>query len=285
MDNELIKNIHVINLDRSQDRLKLFDENMKKYNLNYKRFKAVDGKKLNLKDIKKSTTNMCRSILCNRSIIGCALSHILLWKQISESTDKWHFIIEDDIHLNDKALPYLDKLKKEILNEDDIIISLQCTGPLCFGGKSKFSQLHKPVFPLGTCAYLITKNTAKKLYDYFKINKINYHLDNQMAFNISSLNIKRYTTSNNVIINTGDNNSTVSNNSLWIMGNVLNKLGLSNINWMFSVPILTIDMQYTINFYMVLFVILLLLNIFVFNSILLYIYLLLEFTLSFIIKF
>ena len=75
----MIKNIYVINLDRNKNRLKRIDENLKKYNLSYKRFSAIDGSKLDYKDIIDNTTSYCRHLLCNKSIIGCAMSHIKLW--------------------------------------------------------------------------------------------------------------------------------------------------------------------------------------------------------------
>jgi GR25 family glycosyltransferase involved in LPS biosynthesis len=38
--NDLLKNVYVINLERSKDRLKNIDSNLKKYGIKYKRFKC-----------------------------------------------------------------------------------------------------------------------------------------------------------------------------------------------------------------------------------------------------
>lgn len=41
---------------------------------------------------------------CNRSIIGCAISHITLWGTVSQSNDKWHLILEDGAEFTDGTL-------------------------------------------------------------------------------------------------------------------------------------------------------------------------------------
>ena len=274
---DLLKNVYVINLERSRDRLNNIDSNLKKYNINYKRFNAIDGKNLSLDIINNNTTLLCRYFLCNRSLIGCALSHITLWEEISKQEDKWHLILEDDIEFSNNTIKFLKKLEESsIINEDNIIISLSCIGPLCTElSYNSSSEIIQPIFPLGTPAYLITKNSAKKLYEYFINNKINYHIDFQIAWNHNNLGIK-YLTIEPAVVNLSDNNSTIGPQSMYILANILNYLGFNRLVWHLSVPLITINLSFSINGFIILWFLLLLLNIIIIHSVLLFIYLLFE---------
>jgi len=297
----LLNNVYVVNLERSKDRLENIDKNLKKYGISYKRFNAVDGKKMSDDEISQMTTSACRYLLCNKSIIGCAMSHISLWNIISQSSDKWHLVLEDDIEFTNKTIDFINALSRSsIMNEDNIIISLACIGPFCGGPKVNIPKtssseynpesylvelsLVESRFPLGTAAYFITKNTAKKLYDHFIKYKINYHIDNQIASNLSTLGIK-YLATTDEVITVDQSNSTIGSKSMYILSTILNKFGMSNIAWLLSVPILTINMTVAIDGYIFIFILLLAINLIFLNSILLYIYLLIELVIWIILKF
>lgn len=278
--NKLLKNVYVINLERSKDRLQKIDTNLKKYGIKYNRFDAIDGNKLTKEEINNITTSSCRYILCNKSIIGCAMSHITLWSNISKSQDKWHLILEDDAEITPKTIDFLNRLNGlSIMNDDDIIISLSCIGVLC-SGKSQLmidNLLLEPILPLGMSGYLITKDTAKKLYDYFTKYKINYHVDAQLAFNTSALGIKHLVPTEDVISIQGYNDSTIGTRLEYLLARILDFLGLSKLAWYLSEPLITINMTVSINGYIILFIILLIINILLIGSILLYFYLMIEF--------
>ena len=68
-----------------------------KYNIEYKRFEAIYGKDLDDNYIKDNTSKICNYILCNHGMIGCALSHITLQKQlINDNNNDKYIILEDD---------------------------------------------------------------------------------------------------------------------------------------------------------------------------------------------
>lgn len=290
--NPLLKNVYVINLERSKNRLKNIDTNLKKFGIKYIKFNAVDGKKLTTEEIDKVTTIPCRYLLCNRSIVGCAMSHIGVWKMISESNDKWHLILEDDAVFTDETIKFLNNLSKSpVIDNDNIIISLTCIGMFCDGEKTTIdlgndylqNMLVEPNYPLSFAAYLITKNTAKKLYDHFNLNKIQYHIDHQVVWNLSKLGIKYYTTNPEIIeMNSHYADTNIGSNYLYLLSNFLKILGLDNLAWHLSVPTFTINMTIMINGYILIFLSLLLLNFFVFNNIIIYIYLLLELVIAII---
>ena len=83
--NKLLENIYFINLDESKDRLKTMNETAEKHNLNFIRYPAFHGKKINRDDFiknKKIKENGPKG-----GKLGCALSHIYLWeKSIKKKT-------------------------------------------------------------------------------------------------------------------------------------------------------------------------------------------------------
>ena len=286
---KLLNNIYVVNLDRSKDRLAKIDMNLKKYGLKYERFPAVDGKSLTEDEINKSITSLCQYVLCNKSQVGCALSHIKLWKMISTSSEKWHLILEDDLELNDKTINFINKLEKSpLVNSNNTIISLWCTGPFCTDSflhsnsiKDEQQLITKPFFPLGTVAYLITNDAAGKLYDYFEKNKINYHVDYQLAYNLKDIGIEYYTVKEAIIQLDNSAESTITTSSSSITAKILNAIGLSKVSWYLSIPIMTFNLKYTISGFVLIFILLLLLNVFIFHNKLIYIYTILELLIAF----
>lgn len=106
--------ITFINLDRRPDRFKSMVNNFKKNNINnYVRFKAIDGKNLiidkNIEEMFKDNTFGWR-----RGVIGAALSHYTLWKELVNSKFDYYLIMEDDIILNDNFDVYLKDIKNKI---------------------------------------------------------------------------------------------------------------------------------------------------------------------------
>ena len=72
-------NIFIINLDRSKDRLENIKENCKNANINFIRWNAIDGSKLNINKL-ISNNQLDSNHKMMVGAIGCSLSHISLWK-------------------------------------------------------------------------------------------------------------------------------------------------------------------------------------------------------------
>lgn len=129
------------------------------------------------------TTPMCNNF-CSIGMVGCASSHILLWKYISEKEDGLYMIIEDDTYIDFKAIESKMKDIALIFKKYKNIL-LQITGEgFLLKSIEKFNSLsmlnYKYNFFLG--CYMLTPNTAKILYQYFLKNKINYHIDFTLNF-------------------------------------------------------------------------------------------------------
>tara|TARA_Y100000991_G_C21954275_1_gene341307 strand:- start:863 stop:1645 length:783 start_codon:yes stop_codon:yes gene_type:complete len=110
---------YVINLDRSPDRLKKIKIQCDNAGIKFERWRAYDGSKLNLNDLKQ------KKILSpqNKMIvgaIGCSMSHINLWKHCNQLNDKYILVLEDDCLIDKKFKKKLKLYIKQLPNNWDI---------------------------------------------------------------------------------------------------------------------------------------------------------------------
>lgn len=286
----LLDNIYVINMDKSIDRLNMIKDNFNEYNLKFTRFPAVDGKKIKKSILNKNTTLLCKTILCNKGIIGCSLSHINIWKQlVNDKSTNYYVVLEDDSvvdNLTIETLEEIDTIKDKI---DFDMISLFCgpEGNILCNQYDKIYELSngiiigKPFLALTTTGYIISKKGAKKLISY--INKINYHVDTEIAINTLFRNINYYSLNMNVVKPNWKINSTIEkSNSKSILINLLSSMKLYKLVTILNVNVITINMKYSIPLYSLLLVLLLLINIFIIDSIFLNVIIIVELILSII---
>ncbi|MEP7272631.1 MAG: glycosyltransferase family 25 protein, partial [Acidobacteriota bacterium] len=97
--------IKLLNLDRRPDRLKTFREAaLAKAGARFlercERFRAVDGESLVMDD---DIRHLFRGNDFNyrRGMIGCALSHLEIWKEAAKTDDATFLVFEDDVRLTD----------------------------------------------------------------------------------------------------------------------------------------------------------------------------------------
>lgn len=262
--------IYVINLKKNTDRLENINNIMNKYNLKYKKFNAIYGKEMTNDEINKNVNNFCKTILCNKGIVGCAMSHITLWKQlINDNKSDKYLILEDDI--NDIDIMQLNNLINYINNNnlEFNYINLYCGGPFCKKSLKKEIiinnnlKLNESIFFFGTVGYIINKNGAKKLIDMINKYKIIYHIDFTISFyKLLNRDFIYYNTNYN-LIKLNDNlnlDSSISMKHTTILSTVLNYMGLQNISWYLNVPIFTIFLKYEISLYLCILIILLIIN-------------------------
>ncbi len=172
--------IFIINLKNKKDNYKRTINQLKKTNLeanNIYRYNALDGKKVNLWN---ENINLFCKLFCTKKIIGCGLSHIMLYKKLQKFDDEYFLILEDDI----KIMPEIDYKKKidNILNKFNNIdkkwdvINLNNQGFFC----KTYKKMQ--YFCGSSASYLISKNGVKK----FSNLKLGYHIDfnrNSKIFN------------------------------------------------------------------------------------------------------
>ena len=96
-DYSLINKVYFINLDRSNERLKLIHNYAKGADLNIDRFKGFDGAKLNFDKLFKNKIFTDFIYKSKKGMIGCTYSHIKLWEQIMMEDNQYILILEDDV--------------------------------------------------------------------------------------------------------------------------------------------------------------------------------------------
>lgn len=169
--------IKVVNLERRKDRREKIAEALK--DIPYDIYKAVDGSSITI------TPEIMNLFMGNdfgnrKGVIGCALSHYYLWKQLVDDSLDYYFILEDDITVTNDFKTKIEKLKQE-------------TCDLCFLGYHMYSkdrnasyddkdgysvQAFQPnLFVGGTFGYFITKKGAQKMLDYVAKHGIKHGID------------------------------------------------------------------------------------------------------------
>jgi GR25 family glycosyltransferase involved in LPS biosynthesis/tetratricopeptide (TPR) repeat protein len=177
----------IVNLLRRTDRKEAMEVEFEKAGLDngYEFFEAVDGKELTLTD-EINTLFLSNDFGSRKGVIGCALSHYTLWKQLVASDSEYYTIFEDDIKLCDgfKAkwehasskenlagtdISFLGYHVREV-NKSEILKSLDSSS-----GYRRV--LDSNIYIGGFYAYIITRAGAKKMLDYIDKNGIKHGID------------------------------------------------------------------------------------------------------------
>ena len=182
---------------------------------NYDIFSAVDGKKINrnllfqYKMINQNVKEKHRD-----GVIGCALSHITLWKQ--NINKPYIVVLEDDIDLPKHFNVKLNNFINNIPNDYDI-----CQIYNWSGGKSKeyqksikINKFVKKGYPqYGTVGYIISKKGMKKLLK--KCVPIYSAIDVMISDNIKSGYLKSYVPVETLVLHKYKFNSSVCGDGLF----------------------------------------------------------------------
>jgi len=180
-------NIKIINLERRTDRKLVMTQLLKTANIrHFTFFKAVEGKTL-------ECTNELKKLFINndfgnrKGVMGCALSHLQLWKELL--ADKYHdyyLILEDDITINSQFKTQLEKLNSTMKEHEVLMLGYSMFPKQREAVKEiydiesdvlQINPLNKELYMGGTFAYSINKIGAQKLLDYIAINGIKHGID------------------------------------------------------------------------------------------------------------
>lgn len=166
-----------INMNKDKKRNKETIYELKKTNLSYERFSGYDGSIIDKKKLLQNNILSNFSILFNSNkIIGCAYSHIKLYKYIQTLDIDYALILEDDIVVLNPELDYT----KEITN---IILKYNFLNPMW-----KIIRLHSIGFDLGSAAAYIV---SKKKIDELSNMKLYYHIDCQQSFQYNIIHLNK----------------------------------------------------------------------------------------------
>jgi GR25 family glycosyltransferase involved in LPS biosynthesis len=196
----------IVNLDRRIDRMKSFAKRAPLNFLGYiNKLSAIDGKQLvstpQLQQIFNGNDYFMR-----KGIIGCALSHILLYINLINSSNDFYMIIEDDVRFVKKFPEKLIHICKQFDFSDEKIFDWDI---IYLGHSIKTHHIDsrtfdKNEFPIlekwskekaleksfgGTTSYLISKNGAKRLLEFINRNGMTNAIDTMQQKSADELNV------------------------------------------------------------------------------------------------
>ena len=201
--------IKCVNLERRLDRKKVMENLLSKTDLidNCDFVKAVDGLKLLLTD-ELEIMFSDNDFGTKRGAIGCALSHLELWKQlINDDLYNKYLVLEDDIEIDENIKFKLNQMN-DILNYDNnennnwdiIYLGFHIYNK----NKNKYNEKINTIKQLsiipydteitigGTFGYIINLSGANKLVNYIKNNGIKHGIDYLMFHCAEEMDLKHY---------------------------------------------------------------------------------------------
>lgn len=167
--------IFVVNLKKSKDRRKAMESQLKKLNLNYEIFEAVDGYNLPISEFEKYYDEHFfknRRPYYSLGIAGCTLSHYQLYRKIVDQKIENALILEDDMVINKDILSVLPFVEQQLKDDEVIMLFYQSRSSINISQPFKIpSSINKYALykvdslkGLGsTGGYCINYNTAKKM--------------------------------------------------------------------------------------------------------------------------
>ena len=262
----------VINLDRSPDRLEEIRSHLDARGVPFTRFSAVDGKQLPYDHIVKHTTVACRTLLCTKAIVGCALSHYKLWRHVADGSHQWVLILEDDAKLDVDFKDKMEVLHQSLQRHPEVdMVYLYAQGDYgqddmaasklfsqfmsAMGTKTNLpsSDVLVPPFPLCTAAYILSKRGAEKLARMVERDGIRYHIDFQISMfsDVNAIYFKAAETGY-------EHDSTIGTRIYpFIIPNVLHFAGMHRTAWESTLPAGGFMLDYTISSTMLLYIVVL----------------------------
>jgi glycosyl transferase family 25 len=236
----IIDKIFVINLDKDKDRLNNSYKQLNNYNIkNYERYSAIYGNDLNEKELNNFTTNIGK-ILASKSMIGCGISHINIWKHIVKEKINKCLILEDDFILVDDFLNKFNNIINKAPIEYDILF---LSSNLFHNKNLKLYDIdeyfYKQLLISQTVGYIITLKGAKNILKY--INKTSYHIDVELCISSIINNLNIITVKDKLIYqNFDDSNNTNDREYPLIIDKLLYRNDINYINYIYKVIIFSI---------------------------------------------
>ena len=222
-----IDKIFYINLDRSRNRNKNMINMLKNLNVNYERFKAIDGNELDINTIDFESDYLKKHFLefiniSNNYEIACTLSHISLLLKLSMENGEYFLILEDDVNFNN--FRYIDFNLKKIIDDApkfDILLLYKTSDIIPLNLYQRWDTDY-----LGTVGYIINKRCLKNIKDKFDLIDNKFILKKNIKFSSADKYIYRlfntYVYKYN-LIDTGYDDSTIHPKHLEIHKKSINK--------------------------------------------------------------
>lgn len=189
----LIDSIFVINLKRRRDRLETFYNQMPFHRSEVTVFEAVDGHNLKM-DPLIFKTFLGNDFSWRRGVLGAALSHYNVWKDMLTSQDKVRVIFEDDTQFRDD---FLDQWNNHISQDLPEKFDLIYIGGTASSYDNYIQNKINPSFGVpqywgrdgkyGAYSYLLSQSGATKLCHWVEEQGIQRGIDGFMSDHYNQL--------------------------------------------------------------------------------------------------
>jgi GR25 family glycosyltransferase involved in LPS biosynthesis len=182
--------IYLINMQANSDRLESFIEQYMMSDLRYKkfsRFAAVDGATLDtgafvtqfaLDEINTTLSSGYRTkhYQLTKGAVGCYLSHLSLYNKIAKGDAPYGLIFEDDVRIDSNLFAKINKNLETIPNNWDILL-FGCHCIVC----DKFEKHYDAERFFLLHAYIVKKESARKIFNYLDKKKIEQQIDSELS--------------------------------------------------------------------------------------------------------
>lgn len=160
-----------ISLKIAEDRRKKVSQHLKDSGIDFHLFDAIYAKKMGLKtrfayldDKPNWQPEDGPPYRISQGVLGCSMSHYMLWRIMEYMPDDYFFVVEDDVELCPNFKEKLIEKMKMLPHDWQFIFVGHCCMhegyiPIADG------IVHTPVPPMCTHAYLVRKNALRHLIE------------------------------------------------------------------------------------------------------------------------
>lgn len=239
--NRVVDKVYVINMDSQTQRMKKVHHALTANSIEYIRFSAVEGSKV---ENSKYLSNTCNRF-CTDGVKGCALSHRKIWEEMILNSYQSVLILEDDVSIvpdfNEKFKEAWDSVPtdfdilyvgcKFICADSNVGAFLTSTG-LSKQYEHVNPNINRTYGSIGNHAYILTRRTAEK----FLSKQIQWHLDYDIQKWVVEDSLKSYAMSSDPIQTNDEANTSSSLGDTYppLLNSVLDTIPLSetdSVSW------------------------------------------------------
>jgi len=157
--------IFIVSLDRKPERYEYVATQLDSMGMkNYKKWSATDGYNTDIKEIIADGITEKLIEKGNKAEVGCASSHVRLWKYIATKKLGWTLILEDDAHFHPEFISLFHKYWKRVPIDAKIIFPGHGGQCMTIFQKNR-SSLVIQNYTLCLHAYMINWESAQYLLD------------------------------------------------------------------------------------------------------------------------
>lgn len=156
-----------INLDEQVGRRRWFESHCFERGLKPQRRSAINGRKLSDQNLAEYRSKRLFNVQFGPAEIGCYLSHLSIWREISDGSDLWVFVAEDDLHFSTDAPDFF--ANSDWIPPDARLVKAESTFKKCHLGNGKQLPMKaRALHPLlslhgGGGGYFLHRDGARRL--------------------------------------------------------------------------------------------------------------------------